>query len=447
MKPGMSSFQMVILAVFGTFAVAGVLIFAFLVGSNTGVTTGPVVIWGTFDEAAFAAVLRELVESDGRLRQVSYLQKDEATFTTELTNALAAGTGPDLFIMRQDQTISEGQKIFPIPYDQLSRDTFRNIWADAAEPFLGQDGVIGIPFAVDPFVLYWNRDMLSTAGIARPPQYWEEVYDLTRAATKKNDSGSIVKSAIALGEYTNVSHAKQILSMLIMQAGGRITGRDGAGQLVPALMARVGETSQPGDSALRFYTQFANPSSPDYSWNRSLPESRTAFAQGDLALYIGPASEEPLVRRLNPNLNFSIATSVPQVKNAETTVDGGYAYAFAIPSRPQNPDGQRTAEQMQKSQQGALTAAYILGGPQGSQLFSLAFGLASARRDVLSAPAQGNDAVFNRMALLVRTWEDPDSRETDRIFKDMIESVTSGAARTIEAVQRAEQSMRTLTTP
>lgn len=433
MKPGMSSFQMVILAVFGTFAVAGVLIFAFLVGSNTSATTGPVVIWGTFDEGSFATVLRELVEVDGRLRQVSYVQKEEETFTVELTNALAAGTGPDLFIMRQDQTISEGQKIFPIPYEQLSRDTFRNIWADAAEPFLGQDGVLGIPFAIDPFVLYWNRDMLSTAGIARPPQYWEEVYDLTRAATKKNDSGSIVKSAIALGEYTNVSHAKQILSMLILQAGGRITQRDGAGQLVPALMARVGETAQPGDSALRFYTQFANPSSPDYSWNRSMPESRTAFAQGDLALYIGPASEEPLVRRLNPNLNFSIATSVPQVKNAENTVDGGYAYAFAIPRTSSNP-------------QGALTAAYILGGPEGSQLFSLAFGLASARRDILSAPAQGNDAVFNKMALLVRTWEDPDSRETDRIFKDMIESVTSGAARTVEAVQRAEQAMRTLTT-
>jgi ABC-type glycerol-3-phosphate transport system substrate-binding protein len=433
MKPGISAFQMVILAVFGTFAVAGVLIFAFFVGTNTGASTGPVVIWGTFDEASFQTVLRQLVESDGRLRQVSYIQKEESTFTTELTNALAAGTGPDLFILRQDQTISEGAKILPIPYDQLSRDTFRNMWAEAADPFMGPDGVLGIPFAVDPYVLYWNRDMLSSAGVARPPQYWDEIYELTRTATKKSDAGSLVKSAIAFGEYVNVSHAKGILSMLILQAGGRVTGRDGAGSLVPALMARVGETAQPGESALRFYTQFANPTSPDYSWNRSMPESRVAFAQGDLALYIGPASEEPLVRRLNPNLNFAIATSVPQVKNSERTIVGGYAYAFAIPRTSQNP-------------QGALTAAYLLGGPESSQLLTLAFGMASARRDVLAMPAQGNDAVFNRMALLVRTWEDPDPRETERIFKDMIEGVTSGAARTIEAVQRAEQSMRTLTT-
>lgn len=433
MKSGMSSFQIALLAVFGTAAVASVLIFSFFIGTNTSATTGPVVIWGTFDEAAFQAVLREMVETEGRLRQVSYVQKDAATFKAELTNALASGSGPDLFILRQDETITEAPKIFPIPYDQLPRDTFRNLWAEAADPFLGREGVLGIPFAVDPFVLYWNRDMLATAGVAKPPQYWEEVYDLTRSATRKSDAGSITKSAIAFGEYANVNHAKGILSMLILQAGGRITARDGAGTLIPALMTRVGESSQPGDSALRFYTQFSNPTSPDYSWNRSMPESRTAFAQGDLALYIGPASEEPLVRRLNPNLNFAIATSVPQVKNAERTVDGGYAYAFAIPRASQNP-------------QGALTAAYILGGPEGSQLLSLAFGLASARRDVLGMAAQGNDAVFNKMALLVQTWEDPNAQETERIFKDMIESVTSGAARTIEAVQRAEQAIRTLTT-
>ena len=444
MKSGMSSFQILILTFFGTFAVAGVLIFSFLVGSNTSATTGPVVVWGTFDESAFSAVLRQLVETDSRLRQVSYVQKEDATFKAELANSLASGTGPDLFIIRHDDAVSESAKILPIPYEQLSRDTFRNLWAEAADPFLGQEGVLGIPFAIDPFVLYWNRDMLSSAGIARPPQYWEDIYELVRAATKKNDGGTLLKSGIALGEYSNVNHAKILLGMLIEQAGGRVTLRDGAGNLMPGLTARVGEAGQPGESALRFYTQFSNPTSPDYTWNRALPEARTAFAQADLALYIGPASEEPVIRRLNPNLNFAIATSVPQVRTTDATrvVNGGYAYAFVVSRTPQNPGGQRTPKEKLESQQGALTTAYILGGPEASQLLARAFGVASARRDVLSAPAQGNDAVFNKMALLARTWEDPNSAETERIFKDMIESVTSGAARPIEAVQRADQSMR-----
>jgi ABC-type glycerol-3-phosphate transport system substrate-binding protein len=431
MKPGMSTFQMVLLAVFGTFAVASVLIFAFFIGTDSSSSTGPVVIWGTFDESAFSAVLRQLVETDSRLRQVTYIQKDPTTFRAELANGLASGNGPDLFILRHDETVTEAAKIYPIPYEQLSRETFRNYWVEAADPFLGTGGVLGVPFAVDPFVLYWNRDMLSTAGVARAPQFWEEVYELTRTATRKNDSGSITKSAVAFGEYSNVNHAKSVLSMLMMQAGGRVTARDSAGTLLPVMTARVNETSQPGDSALRFYTQFSNPTSPDYSWNRSMPEARTAFAQGDLAIYLGPASEEPLIRRLNPNLNFAIATSVPQVKGADRNVNTGFAYAFAVPLATKNLEG-------------ALTAAYILAAPEGSKTLALAFGIASARRDVLAEPAQGNDAVFNKMALLVRTWEDPNPQETDRIFKDMIESVTSGAARTLEAVQRADQAMRAL---
>ncbi len=431
MRPGTSSFQMILLAIFGTAAVAGVLIFAFLVGSNTGTSTGAVTIWGTFDEATFQSILRQLVESDDRLRLVSYVQKDEDTFDAELTNALASGTGPDLFILRSDQTIADASKVQMIPYSQLSRDTFRNLWAEAADSFLAPEGVVGLPFAVDPFVLYWNRNMLSSAGIAQPPTYWENLYDLTRAVSKKDDAGSITKSAIALGEYANVNYAKSILSMLMLQAGGRITYRDGSDSLVSGMTTRVGDTGQPGDSALQFYTQFSNPSSPDYSWNRSLPEARVAFSQGDLALYLGPASEEALIRRLNPNLNFSIATTVPQVKNAspDQVVDAGYAYAFAIPKTAKNPSG-------------ALTAAYLLAAPESSRLIALGYGFASARRDILTGTAQGNEATFNRMALLVRTWEDPDPKETDRIFKDMIESVTSGAARTIEAIQRADQSFR-----
>ena len=443
----MSSFQIILLSVFGTFAVAGVLIFAFFVGTNTGATIGEVVIWGTFDETAFSTVLRQLSESDGRLRQVTYVQKDPESYAAGLANALASGTGPDLFVLRQDETITEASKIAPINLGQLSKEQFRALWVEGTDPFWTEAGALGIPFIVDPFVLYWNRDMLSSAGVATPPQYWDELFAIVHAVTKRDDAGTIQKSAIALGEYANVSHAKGIVSMFIMQAGGRITGRDGAGSLVPALAARVGETAQPAESALRFYTQFANPAGTNYSWNRALAESRVAFAQGDVALYIGPASEEPLVRRLNPNLNFAIATTVPQIRGSSRYVAGGYAYAFAISRTPQNPDGQRTLQEMQKSQQGAFTAAYLLAAPEGSQLLALALGRVSARRDILAAPAQGNEAVFHKMALFLRTWEDPNARETERIFRDMIESVTSGAAQALEAVQRAEQAMRQLTAP
>ncbi|MFZ2886875.1 MAG: extracellular solute-binding protein, partial [Minisyncoccia bacterium] len=305
---------------------------------------------------------------------------------------------------------------------------FEGMFVEAAKPFLAPDGVLAVPLLVDPFVLYWNRDVFANAGLAKPPVYWDELQPAARAISMKNDAGSLTQSTIALGEYSNIAHAKNIIGTLILQAGGPVTARDNVGTLQPSLQSRTGTIAQPAQSALSFYTSFSNPSQDIYSWNRSQKLSTEAFSSGDLAMYVGLASEEPLLRLQNPNLNFGIAP-LPQIRESERSVSGGYAYAFAVPRTATNPGG-------------ALTAAYLIASPEGSKALALALGMSSARRDVLSEPAQGNDDLFNKMTIITRLWEDPDPFETDRIFRDMIESITSGAARIGEAVQRADAAMR-----
>lgn len=430
MKTGMTLFQIILLCAFGAFAIAGILIFAFLVGSGGGGSIGPVTMWGTFSETSVATVIRELAEEDDRLRQITYVEKNPETFSVELTNALASGSGPDLYILRSDQTIIDAAKLTVIAEEQFPREQFKALFVEAAEPFLVEGGSIAVPLGVDPFVLYWNRDLFANAGLAKPPTYWDELQSVARAITTRSDAGTILKSAVALGEYINVNHAKGILGMLILQAGGPVTTRDNGGNLQPALQARTGATgiAQPAQSALTFFISFANPSQEIYSWNRSQGSSRDEFAAGDLALYVGLASEEPIIRRQNPNLNFSVA-SLPQLRDTERAINSGYSYGFAVPRTAKNPSG-------------ALTAAYLLASPAASKALSQAFGIASARRDVLSQEAQGNDDLFNKMAIITRIWEDPDPVETNEIFRVMIESVTSGAARVGEATQRADAAMR-----
>jgi ABC-type glycerol-3-phosphate transport system substrate-binding protein len=442
----MSSFQIALLAIFGAFAVAGILIFAFLVGGNSGNTIGAVTVWGTFDEVAVQTIIRQLSENDTRLRQVTYVVKNPETFTQELTNALASGTGPDLYIMNSSNSVVDAPRVAAIPYDSFTQQQFESLFVEAANSFMSPDGVLAVPVVVDPYVLYWNRDILSAAGFAKPPIYWDETFDMARAITDCqgtnagvragvagcDDTGSIQKATIAFGEYQNVDHAKDILALLIMQAGGPITTRDSAGSLSPSLLARTGEVAQPAESALNFYTAFANPSKDTYSWNRSLPSSRTMFANGDLALYVGLASENALIRKLNPNLNYAVAP-VPQIRNINRVANAGVTYGFAVPRTSKNP-------------QGALTVAYLLASPESSRALATVLGAASARRDVLAAPAEGSDSLIDKQALLVRSWEDPDPVRTDVIFRDMIESITSGAAKISEALQRAEQAMRQITT-
>ena len=427
----LSIFQMILLAVFGALAISGVLIFALVVGGGGGNTVGPIVIWGTLDPGPITVALRQAMEEDSRLSQVSYVQRDPALYADELTNALASGAGPDIFLLRQDYAVRDAGRVTVLPYEYLSESEFRNTFVEATSPYLVPSGVLAIPLLADPMVMYWNRDLLSSAGFAEPPKFWDEISGLAERIVKKDEAGSIKKSAVAFGEHQNVEHAKDIVSLLILQAGGSITGKDGSGRLVPSLAQRVAGPQQAAESALRFFTEFADPSKVDYSWNRALPNSRAAFAAGDLALYFGYASELPAISRANPNLNFAVAP-VPQLRKdvASRSPDMTFArvYALATTRTTQNP-------------QGAVTAASIIGGKKVSAAIALALGIPSARRDVLAEEAEDGDELFRRQALIARTWVDPEPDRTNVIFRAMIESVTTGSARLTEAISRANQEL------
>lgn len=429
----MSVFQVALLAAFGALAISGILIFALVVSSGAGNAIGPIVIWGTQEQSAFTVVLRQAAENEGRLGQVTYVQKDPATYAEDLTEALANGTGPDIFLLRQDYAVKDGGKIIPIPYEFLSRTQFEDIFVEAGNPYLAQSGVLGIPLIVDPLIMYWNRDLLGGAGLAKPPQYWEEFADVTRAIVKRDDTGSIQKAAVAFGEYQNVDNAKDILSLLVLQAGGSITRRDNTERLIPALSTRTpGSTGQSTESALRFYTEFADPSKVHYTWNRSLARSRTAFSSGDLALYFGFASEARLISRMNPNLNFA-ASGVPQTR-AGTPMNIARVYALAVSRNAKNP-------------QAAMTVASLIADAPIARALSVALGVPSARRDVLSERSEDENVLFEREAIIARSWTDPDPEGTDTVFRAMIEAVTSGAARYAEAIGRADQEMAQLIEP
>ena len=425
MEKRISSFQIILLAVFGAIGVAAVLIFALAVGGSSSSSTGKVVIWGVFDQNTMTTLLRKEADADNRFSQVTYVQKDPTTYEADLADALASGSGPDIFIMQDDEALADSGKTYEIPYTSLSQSQFKNTFVDAADTYLGTNGVLGVPILIDPLVLYWNRDELASAGVAQPPQYWDEVPAIASAITQKSDQGSIQKSAIALGTYTNIDAAKDILGLLIMQAGGAVTAQDAAGHFGAAL-ALGGSASGASQSALRFYTEFADPTQPDYTWSQALSDARQAFGSGELAMYIGYASEEPLIRATNPNLNFA-AAPIPQVRSSKTNLDEGRVYALSIPKNSQNP-------------QGALTIAFLLGSSVGIGTdFSTAFGIPSARRDVIATPVQGDQALFDKMALITRTWVDPDPTQTSSIFQAMIEGTESGASSVSDAIQRANQ--------
>jgi ABC-type glycerol-3-phosphate transport system substrate-binding protein len=277
--------------------------------------------------------------------------------------------------------------------------------------------------------MYWNRTIFSNANVSLPPKYWDEFFTLSPRLTLRNQANTITRATVALGEYQNIPHAKDILATLILQAGNPIVARSGDGLFHSTLGSIVDQTLplQPTESALRFYTEFSNAAKNTYSWNRALPNARDMFTAGDLAIYFGFASELPGLRSANPNLNIDV-TVFPQARDA-TRITYGHLQALSIPRGAKNPTG-------------ALEVARALSaeGPVASIVTRSVYP-PPLRSLLAQTPSEAFRSTFFESALIARGWRDPDPERTATVFQDMIEGTISGRLRLSEAVAAGSQEL------
>lgn len=418
----MKNFQIIILIVFIAAAVFGVLVFsgAIPIGDNKDKTggQGTVVLWGTISAQAISAPLEDFNRANTNFI-VKYAQKDPATFDQDLLEALASGAGPDIFFLPDSLAYHYSSRILPIPYESFPLASFKTAFAGAGDVFLISKGIIAFPLLIDPLVLYYNRSILDANNIVNPPAYWDDLQSLVPALAKKDQDKKIIKSAVALGQFSNVTHAKDIISTLFMQAGNPIIAeKDGA--FYTALSGSLSSSPDLGPM-LQFYADFANPLSNYYSWNRSLPPSINAFSSEDLAFYFGYASELPSLINRNPNQNF-LAAPMPQLKNSNTKMTFSKTTGIAISSFSKNPTA-------------AFTAASLLATGDFPQKLANALYVAPARRDLLAGkPADAYFPIFYASALFARSWLDPSPEDTDDIFQGMVEKVLSNSLSASNAV-------------
>jgi len=424
----MHPFQIIFLAVFGVLAAAGIFLFANYNPETKGGVVGKVTIWGTLPADGMSNGLSALVGKNKEYGNVRYVAKNIQTFDVDLAEAIASGVGPDLIILSQEQLLAHTNKIEVISSKTLPERTYIDSYVPLFELFLTTEGTYGIPVVLDPLVLYYNQPMLETVGVAQAPTTWEAVTGLSTLLTRKTDDQTVTKSLIGIGEYDNVTNARAVVSLLLLQSGTTITvpSQDGTRAALSSSASNFGVS--PAESALNFYTQFANPTKTVYSWNRAMRPSRDAFLAGDVALYPGFASELGLLKAGNPNLDFDMAV-MPQPQTADRRVTYGQGYAFVVPKASKNRDG-------------AYKAAFTLAGKETAPLFARYLGMAPALRGSLKP--QTNDLfapIFYPEALVAKGWLSPTPSSTDAIFGTMIGNITTGRRSVRDALQTADQSL------
>ena len=424
----MKNFQIITIAVFIFFGMLGIVLFATQKSGKDKVMK--ISVWGAYDEVIFKKVAGEISMNSKSPFEIDYKQLREDEFDSVLIEALASGQGPDAIILPQDKIVKYENKIIILPFSSFSERKFKDDYVEAGEVYLKSDGIVGLPFSIDPLVLYWNRDILSGAEFTKPPAFWDELYSITRKITKIDNAKNILKSTIALGEYKNVKNAKEIISALIMQAGNRIVFREGE-NITVVLDKKNDKDISVAESVLRFYTEFSNSAKEMYSWNKSFVDSKREFLKGNVAFYIGFASEMKDLRKENPNLNFDIA-KLPQARDSGLNKTFGRMNAIAV---------LKTSKNMEN----AFNVAFQMTGADAISLFSANANLPPISRDLLEKKQETAFMdIFYKSALISGAWLDLDPVATDNIFGEMVEDVTSGKLRISEAVKKASHGLYVL---
>lgn len=382
--------------------------------------------WGVFDnQTAFDKTIRDFkVQNPGidvRYRQLTFEEYEQA-----LINNLAAGTGPDIVMFHNTWLPKHGDKLMPMPanipdQDPFTLQSFRDQFVDVAyQDLVYDDRIYGMPLYVDSLALYYNKDLLNGAGITRPPQTWEEVNANVQLLTKFDSRGNITQSGFSLGTARNINRSTDILMGMMIQSGVQMTSEDNrsAAFASPVRGQRVGEI------ALQYYTDFANPTNRNYTWNDSQHYSVDAFTEGTLAMMAGYAHQAQVIRSKAPRLNFAVAP-MPQASLASVRNFANY-WAVGVTNKSARPT------------ESWKFVAY-LASKEGVTDYLNATSRPSARRDLIDLQRSDPDlGVFAVQALTARSWFQVDNRVIEGIFADMIDDVNFKRDTIPDALSRAE---------
>lgn len=383
-------------------------------------------VWGFEDEELWRGIGDRYHEKFEHIT-IEYKKKDPASYEREFLNALAAGSGPDIFVLKNTEIEEHKDKLLPLPELELAfhaRD-YKNTFFDAAalDLITPEGAILGLPLTVDTLALYYNRDHLNSANIPSPPVTWEGLTEAVKRLTTYSEVGTVVRSGIALGISANVEHAVDILSALMIQSGVELVDRKERKSRLVSHAAPLG-FPDPAEAALAFYASFADPAKRTYAWSGFFPNSLDAFAQGKTAIIIGYASDAPRIVEKNPHLSFDAAI-FPQPEDA--SIKTYYSrYDFEAVSK--------------QSKRGTDAWRFLLwlSNKENDKMFTEALGLAPARRDLVGgrAPKERLD-VFYSQVLSAKTWFIPDEDKIAALLTEMIDTVTNKTATAEAAVGRA----------
>lgn len=387
--------------------------------------------WSVFDDSDVYRPLIEEFQAQHPHITVNYYKKNITSYEKDLVDALAAGRGPDIFAVQNTWLPKHQDKLAAAPESLITPKRFKEVFVDAAaQDFIADDKVYAFPSSVDTLALFYNKDLINSAGIASPPQTWTDFNSAVEKLTVKDTRNNILQAGAAIGTARNINRSTDVLMALMLQSGAKMTTDDHSAATFDQ-GSIAGSTMTPGEQALVYYTNFANNTKKVYTWNNYQHYSLDAFVEGKAAMIFNYAYQVPSIRARSPHLNFEVAP-LPQISKTGARVNFANYWGQAVSKTSPN-------------QAYAWQFIAWLNSPDAQRQYLASTQKPSARRDLIEEQKNAEIlGVFAQQALSAKSWWQADNTAIERIFADMIDQVASGQQSAKDALRNASQQVTLL---
>jgi multiple sugar transport system substrate-binding protein len=278
--------------------------------------------WNLWEDESIVAPLISEYEKDHPNIKISYVKQSKEDYRERLTNALAKGTGPDIFSFHNTWVPMFKSELDYIPASVMSAADYTKVYYPVISSDMANGtGLVGLPLEYDGLTLFINEDIFNKAG-KTPPTTWN---DLTKVACDLTviDNGTILQSGVALGRTENVDHWPEILALMMLQNGVDLAN----------------PTGKSAEDALSYFAQFSSNQACEGQdkkvWDETLPVSSLAFSAGKLAMYFGPSWRAFGFLERQPNLKFRTVPlpQLPKENAGEPSISYATYWAEGVWSR------------------------------------------------------------------------------------------------------------------
>ena len=269
--------------------------------------------WGLWEPPSVMQPVIDEFEAANPNIKIAYSQQTFSNYESRLFTRLQQATGneepaPDIFRIHNTWTPKYYSYLAPMPAEIMSVEEYQEkFYPTALNDFTAKNGnIYAIPLEIDGLTIFYNKQLLAEEGVTEPPEDWDSFFELASDLTKRDASGRIIQTGLAIGTSRNIMHSAEIVAYMLALEDIQVMDQTRTQiSLNTPRVQRVFET----------YTNFAK--GDNALWSPTLRTDLEMFFTGDLAMMIAPSWRAFDIIQAAPSVEFDTAPLPQLLANEE----------------------------------------------------------------------------------------------------------------------------------